>query len=73
MTGFYADQEIKEKFELSEAAFSTIKEGLFLDRIEIPGVKYAARTIHPSARGQKKEYFNNHFEALVEDIMSVIL
>lgn len=69
-TGFYADQEIKEKFELSEAAFHPVKEGLFLDRIDIPGVKYAARTIHPSR--QSNENLSRHFEALVDDIISII-
>lgn len=69
LTGFRADQDIKEKFELSDSAFSPVKEGIFLDRIDMPGVKYAARTIHPSR--QSNENLAKHFEALVEDIISV--
>ena len=69
LTGFYADNDIKEKFGLSDDSFHQIREGLFLDRINIPGVKYAARTIHPSTRGQRSEYFKTHFEALVDDII----
>lgn len=69
MTGFSADSDIKEKFGLSDDYFHPIKEGLFLDRIDFPGVKYAARTIHPSTPGQRKEYFNRHFEALVDDMI----
>ena len=69
MTGFSADSDIKEKFGLSDDSFHPIKEGLFLDRIDFPGVKYAARTIHPSTPGQRKEYFNSHFEALVDDMI----
>ena len=69
LTGFYADNDIKEKFGLSDDSFLPIKDGLFLDRINIPGVKYAARTIHPSTRGQRSEYFKTHFEALVDDII----
>ena len=70
LTGFYADQEIKEKFGLSDKAFHLVKENVFLHRIDIPGVKYAARTIHPSR--QSKENLARHFDALVEDIVSVI-
>lgn len=67
LTGFSADGEIKEKFGLSDGDFHSVKEGLFLDRINIPGVKYAARTIHPSR--QSKENLKLHFDALVEDIV----
>lgn len=70
LTGFYADQEIKEKFGLSDEAFRLVKEDVFLHRINIPGVKYAARTIHPSR--QSKENLAKHFDALVEDIVNVI-
>lgn len=70
LTGFYADQEIKEKFGLSNEAFHPVKEDVFLHRINIPGVRYAARTIHPSR--QSKENLARHFDALIEDIVSVI-
>ncbi|MDE6552189.1 MAG: hypothetical protein K2K98_04420 [Muribaculaceae bacterium] len=70
LTGFDADREIKDKFALADDAFHTVKEGLFLDRIDIPGVKYAARTIHPSR--QSKENLKLHFDALVDDIISVV-
>lgn len=70
LTGFYADDEIKEKFSLTDEAFQPVKEGLFLDRISIPGVKYAARTIHPSR--QSKENLKLHFDALVDDIANTI-
>lgn len=70
LTGFYADHEIKEKFGLSDEAFDLVKEDVFLHRINIPGVRYAARTIHPSR--QSKENLAKHFGALVEDIASVI-
>lgn len=71
LTGFYADNDIKEKFGLTDAAFQPVMEGLFHDRITIPGVKYAARTIHPSR--QSRENLKQHFDALVDDIVNVIL
>lgn len=71
LTGFYADNDIKEKFGLTDDAFRHVKEGAFLDRIAIPGVKYAARTIHPSR--QSRENLKLHFDALVDDIVNVIL
>lgn len=70
LTGKTADDEIKEKFGLSDNDFSTIMEGIFLDRINIPGVKYAARTIHPSR--QSNENLKKHFDALIEDIIQYI-
>ena len=72
LTGFYADSDIKEKFGLADSDFHTIKEGIFLHRVDLPGVRYAARTIHPSTPGQRNEYFGKHFEALVEDILNAI-
>lgn len=39
---------------------------LFLHRLAIPGVKYAARTIHPSRKSD--EAINTHFSALIDDI-----
>lgn len=67
LTGYYADSEIKGKFALDDDAFLHVKEGVFLDRINIPGVKYAARTIHPSR--QSKDNLTKHFDALVDDII----
>lgn len=72
LTGFYADSDIIEKFGLDDSAFHIVKEGIFLHRIDLPGVRYAARTIHPSTHGQKNDYFGKHFEALVEDIVNAI-
>ncbi len=70
LTGFNADSEIKDKFALADDAFHPVKNGVFLDRIEIPGVKYAARTIHPSR--QSNENLKQHYDALVDDIIGVL-
>ncbi|MDE6341232.1 MAG: hypothetical protein K2K93_02850 [Muribaculaceae bacterium] len=70
LTGFHADQDIKEKFGLADDAFHPVKEGVFLHRIDIPGVRYAARTIHPSR--QSNENLKLHFDALIDDVMSVV-
>lgn len=70
LTGFYADNDIKEKFRLADEAFQPVKKGVFLDRINIPGVKYAARTIHPSR--QSNENLKKHYEALIEDIVNTL-
>ena len=66
MTGTSADNAIKEKLELS-ADFQLIDPNLpNLLKIEIPGVKYAARTIHPSRKSN--EEFNQYSEALIKDL-----
>lgn len=70
LTGFGADREIKEIFNISDDDFKSVKEGIFLDRINIPGVRYAARTIHPSR--QSNENLKKHFDALIEDIIQFI-
>ncbi len=70
LTGFGADREIQEKFKLPDSAFHPVAEGVFLDRIDLPGVKYAARTIHPSR--QSRENLSVHFDALVEDLTKVL-
>lgn len=70
LTGFGADQEIKEIFGLSDSSFHSVKEGVFLDRIDIPGIKYAARTIHPSRKSN--EELKKHFDALIEDIVNAL-
>ena len=67
LTGFGADREIKEIFNLTDEDFKPVKESVFLDRINIPGVKYAARTIHPSR--QSKDNLTKHFDTLVDDII----
>lgn len=70
LTGYEADQEIREIFNLTPGDFNLVKDGIFLHRINIPGIKYAARTIHPSRRS--KEDLTKHFDALVDDIVSAI-
>lgn len=70
LTGYGADEDIKEKFNITNNDFTPIREGLFLDRLNIPGVKYAARTIHPSRKSN--EIVNQHFGALIEDILNSI-
>ncbi len=72
LTGKGVDDRIREVFGLSEDAFTPVKEGVFLDRIEIPGVKYAARTVHPTERYKSNEYITTHFNALVNDLIGVI-
>lgn len=71
LTGYEADQEIREIFNLTPGDFNLVKEGVFLHRINIPGIKYAARTIHPSSR-RSKEDLTKHFDALVDDIVNAI-
>lgn len=70
MLGYYEDHRIKEIFNLDDSAFHPVKEDIFLDRIDIPGIKYAARTIHPSQPGITKEHREAHSNALIEDIIS---
>ena len=72
LTGKEADGRIQEVFGLSENDFQSVNDGIFLDRIEIPGVKYAARTVHPSERYKSNEYFTKHFNTLVDDLIRVI-
>lgn len=70
LTGYAADDQIKEKFKLSQDDFTSVGKDLFLDRINIPGIRYAARTIHPSR--QSKENLIKHFDALIEDIVNTL-
>lgn len=70
LTGKGADREIKEIFNLTDDDFKSVKEGIFLDRINMPGIKYAARTIHPSRQSNKN--LKKHFDALIEDIIQYI-
>lgn len=63
------DSAIREKFGLPNENFPRIDETLpHLRRVQIPGVKYAARTIHPTGRrsNDEVESYNN---ALIEDIV----
>ncbi len=66
-----ADAEIRYKFGIGKDDFTPVKDGVLLDRINIPGVKYAARTIHPSR--QSNENLKIHFDALIDDIKRNIL
>jgi len=70
MTGVEADDVIREKFGLSVDDFTAIRDGLFLHRINIPGVKYVARTIHPGHKSNEK--WNEYSNALIEDILKHI-
>lgn len=66
-----ADNVIMDKFGLTNEQFQTINNNLpELRRIEIPGIKYAARTIHPS--GLKNEVLEAYNNALIEDILKHI-
>lgn len=72
MTGKNAnyDNAIKDKFGLSDDAFTAIGDDIY--RIDIPGIKYAARTVHPSERGKSSDYFDEHNHILIEDMMKYI-
>lgn len=72
LTGKYADNAIMNTFDISKDEFDPVSVGadIFLDRVNIPGVKYAARTIHPSRKSN--EVLNAHFEALINDIKAAI-
>ncbi len=72
LTGKYADNAIMNTFDISKNEFVHVNAGseIFLDRINLPGVKYAARTIHPSRKSN--EVLNTHFEAVIKDIKAAI-
>lgn len=70
MTGFEADNAIKEKFNLTDDAFTPVCDDLFLHRIALPGVKYAARTIHPSHKGNT--VIEKHYNAIIDDVLKHI-
>ena len=62
-----------DKFGLTNEQFQTINNNLpELRRIEIPGIKYAVRTIHPSIPGLKNEVLEAYNNALIEDILKHI-
>lgn len=62
------DNKIKKVFGITDEAFTTIDNNLpNLSRLAIPGVKYAARTIHPGFKSNDElSAYNN---ALIEDIL----
>lgn len=70
LTGKYADNAIMNTFGITKDEFVPVNASseLFLDRINIPGIKYSARTIHPSEPFKSNEYFIKHFNALIEDL-----
>ena len=66
-----ADNVIVEKFGLENSDFQLIDDKLpELRRIEIPGIKYAARTIHPAYKSN--DILNEYNNALIEDILKHI-
>ncbi|MCH5219892.1 MAG: hypothetical protein J1F20_04915 [Muribaculaceae bacterium] len=71
MTGIEVDDAIVEKLNLPSGEFPIIDASLpHLRKVVIPGVKYAARTIHPSRKSN--EIFNKYCAALIEDIIQNI-
>lgn len=68
LTGISADSAIMRTFNINSDSFGSVTNNsdVFLHRITIPGVKYAARTIHPSRKSY--EAINTHFSALIDDI-----
>ena len=73
MTGGAADKGIIERFGLSNDPFTPIDKNLpYLCRVDIPGIKYAARTIHPSTPGVPNTTFEAYNNALIEDILKHI-
>lgn len=69
MTGYAADNAIREKFGLPSDEFTPIQENMFLHRINFPGVKYAVRTIHPSMCGLSNAERERYDKALIEDMI----
>lgn len=68
LTGSSADSAIMRTFNINSNNFvsANTNSDVFLHRIDIPGVKYAARTIHPSRKSN--ETLNLHFDELIDDI-----
>lgn len=68
MTGTAVDNAIMEKFGLHYEEFPHIDSNLpHLRRVEIPGIQYAARTIHPSRKSNAD--FDAYTNALIDDIV----
>ncbi len=68
LTGISADSAIMRTFNINSDSFGSVTNNsdVFLHRLAIPGIKYAARTIHPSRKSD--EAINTHFSALIDDI-----
>lgn len=73
LTGKEADNAIMNTFGIGKDRFIPISTDpeIFLDRVNIPGIKYAARTIHPSELYKPNAYFIKHFNALIEDLIRI--
>ena len=64
------DKTILEKFNIGQDAYATVDSRLpELKRIDIPNIKYAARTIHPSTQGTSNEIYRAYDIALIDDMM----
>jgi len=70
LTGSQADNAIMQTFDVDKDAFEPVQPDLFLHRVNLPGVKYAARTIHPSRKGDKE--IDEYFDTLIADIKNHI-
>ena len=68
LTGKDADNAITRTFNIDANAFTQVEPGMFLHRVNIPGIKYAVRTIHPVER-KSVSYFNEYFDALIADMI----
>lgn len=70
MTGSAADNAIKDKLGITED-FEVINPQLpNLFKVKVPGIKYAARTIHPSRKSN--EEFNSYSNTLIDDIKKAL-
>lgn len=73
MTGWSVDNIIREKFNLPSTPFITIGDCVErLPQMDFPSVKYAARTIHPSAPGMSKEKWEEYCNTLIDDILKYV-
>ena len=73
MTGKHADSIIADKFGIENTNFENINQDVpELKRIHIPGIKYAARTKHPSDRPYPNILREKYNEALIEDIIKTL-
>ena len=55
-----------QTFDVDKDAFEAVRPDMFIHRVNLPGVKYAARTIHPSRKGDKE--IEEYFDTLIADI-----
>ena len=70
LTGRLADGAIMRTFGIGPEAFAQVNPDLFLHRVNIPGVKYAVRSLHPSRKSRVE--LSGHFDAIVADIIKHI-